>query len=109
MRDADVAGALSYRAVKNFGCGAVRVFLEKMMLDFPHVVEADSVRQFDLRERLPVDVVFAERVPGPWSFHFIQQPELHSVFSFARQPRLARFSMRFEFTDANCLASARTA
>jgi len=49
MRDADVTGALGYRAVENLGRGAVRIFFQEVMLDFPYVVDADAVGQFNLR------------------------------------------------------------
>jgi hypothetical protein len=55
----------------------MRIFLEKVMLDFPHVIDSDAVGQFDLRKGFPVGIVFAERVPGPRRFHFVEQASFH--------------------------------
>ena len=79
MRDADILGALTDRAIEDLGRGAMRIFFEEVMLDFPNVIDADAIGEFDLRERLPVGVVFAERVPWPWRLHLIEQAELHKA------------------------------
>jgi hypothetical protein len=77
--DPDIPGPLTDRAVEDFGRGAVRVFFEEVMLDFPNVIHPDVIGQFDLREGFPVGVVFAERVPRPRRLHLVQQAELHKT------------------------------
>src|SRR5277367_2025839 len=82
--DADVFGALADGTVKDFGRGAVGVFLEEVMLDFPDIVHADAVGEFNLRERLPVNVVLALLVPWARGFHLVKQAELHIVLRQAK-------------------------
>ena len=80
VSDPDILGALTDRAVEDLGRGAVRVFLEEVMLDFPDVVDADAIGEFNLGEGLPVDIVFAERVPRARRLHLVQHAKLHGGF-----------------------------
>lgn len=52
------------------------------MLDFPDVIDSDSIGQLDLRQRFPVGVVFAQRMPRPWRFHLVKQAKFHAVSPF---------------------------
>ena len=58
MRDTDILGALADGAVEHFRRRAVGVLFEEVMFDFPDIVDADVVGEFDLRQCLPVGVVF---------------------------------------------------
>ena len=49
VRDADILGALTDRAIKDLGRGTMRVFLEEVMLDLPHVIDPEPIGEFDLR------------------------------------------------------------
>jgi hypothetical protein len=50
----------------------MRVFFHEKVLNFPDIVEAESVGEFDLRQSLPIRVVFTEGMPRTGSFHFVQ-------------------------------------
>ena len=50
MPDAHVPGALAGRGQKHLGRTGVRVLLQKMVLHFPQVLDAQAVGQFDLVE-----------------------------------------------------------
>ena len=52
VTQADVLGALATCAEEHLGRRGVAVFLEEVVLDLPHDVEAEAVRQFDLLERV---------------------------------------------------------
>src|SRR5262249_34185242 len=108
MRDANVAGALRYSAVENLGCWAVGIFFEEVMFNLPDVVDTDAVGQFDLRQRLPVDVVFAERMPRPRGFHFVEQSKFHMALSLpVTTNRLANKWKDCDWRDALVRAPAR--
>jgi hypothetical protein len=64
----------------------VRIFLEKMVFDFPGVVDAELVGEFDLIERLLKQPVFVAFVPWPWKLVFVENTEFHGR-SLARIPQ----------------------
>ena len=43
----NIFGALTRGREKNLGRRRMRVFLEEVMLDFPHMIDAELVREFD--------------------------------------------------------------
>src|SRR5438128_286343 len=86
MRYSDVAGALGHSTIKDFGRRTMRVLLEKMMLDFPNIVDPDTVGEFNLRERLPISIVFAQCMPRARGLHFIKQAEFHSSLQYRNWP-----------------------
>ena len=52
VAETDVLGALRAGREKYFRRRGVRIFLEEMVLDFPGVIDAEPVGEFDLIERL---------------------------------------------------------
>ena len=64
MTEADLARALTARGQKHFGSGGVGVLLQKVMLNFPGVVDAEPVGELDLIEGLFEEAVFAVLRPG---------------------------------------------
>jgi hypothetical protein len=78
MGDANIFGALADGPKEHFGRGTMRIFLQEVMLDLPHEIEAEPIAEFDLLQRLPVDIVFAAVIPRPWHLHFKMQTEFHN-------------------------------
>jgi hypothetical protein len=56
------------------------------MLDFPHVVVAQAVREFDLGEGVLEQFVFAGRRPWTGQLMFIENPEFHRLPPFVPVP-----------------------
>jgi hypothetical protein len=57
-----------------------------MVLDFPGVVDAELVGEFDLIERLLKQPVLVAFVPWPWKLVFVENAEFHGR-SLARIPQ----------------------
>src|SRR5215831_12216738 len=55
------------------------IFLEKVMLDFPHVVDAESVGQLDLVKRVLKQFQFLARRPGTRQLMLIEGAEFHDA------------------------------
>jgi hypothetical protein len=55
------------------------IFLEKVMLDFPHVVDAESVGELDLIERVLKQFQFPARRPGARQLMLIEGAEFHDA------------------------------
>ena len=51
VAEADVLGALAGSSQKYLWCGGMGVFLQKMMLHLPHMIEADAVCDLNLLQR----------------------------------------------------------
>ncbi len=64
-------------ARKISGRRGVRIFLEEMVLDFPGVVDAELVGEFDLVERLLEQPVFVALVPRPRQLVLVENAEFH--------------------------------
>src|SRR5438105_302864 len=88
MAETDVPGALRARRKENLGRRGMRIFLEKMMLDFPGVVDAEFVGELDLIERLLKQPVPGAIVPRPRQLMLVENAEFHG-----RSPRVFRKSM----------------
>src|ERR1700687_3937168 len=65
VAETDVFGALRARREEYLGRRGVRIFLEKMGLDFPGIIDTELVGEFDLIERLLEQPVLVALVPGP--------------------------------------------
>ena len=52
VAEADIFGALAARGEENFRRGRMRILFEEVMLDFPHMIDAELVGEFDLIERI---------------------------------------------------------
>ena len=69
--------ALAGGGEKYLGRGRMRVLLKEMVLDFPHIIIAQFVGEFDLSERILEQFVFAVRIPGPRQLMLIENAEFH--------------------------------
>src|ERR1700730_7650247 len=87
MAEADVFGALRARGEKYFGGGGVRILLEKVMLDFPGVVDAELIGEFDLIERFLKQPEFGAVVPRPRQLVLVENAEFHGRSLSTRRPR----------------------
>ena len=61
MADANAFGAAGHASEENLGRGAVGEFVEEVMLDGPHRIEAEAIGEFDLLERLAINVGLVSR------------------------------------------------
>ena len=77
--DADVLGLHGAGGEEQLGRGAVRVLLEEVVLDRPHLVEAQLVGQAHLLERVHVDRALALAVPGTGHGQLVEDAELHRL------------------------------
>src|SRR5215469_13440633 len=75
----DALGALAARGEKDLRGGGMCVFLEKMMLDFPHVVDAESVGEFDLVERVLKQFLLPTRRPRTRELMLVEGAEFHDA------------------------------
>ncbi|OIQ65500.1 hypothetical protein GALL_529400 [mine drainage metagenome] len=73
----DLLGALAGRGEEHLGLRRVRVFLQEVVLDLPRVVVAQLVGQFDLRQRVLVQLVFGVRFPGTGALQLVKDAEFH--------------------------------
>ena len=71
-------------AEEYLGCGGVRIFVQKVVFDFPCVVEAQSIRQRDLLERILEQTVFVALVPGAGKLQLVENAESHVEGSLKR-------------------------
>ena len=76
VADADAAGVLGNRRQEDLRGRAVGEALQEVVLDAPHVVEADLLGQLHLLDGLPVDVGLRGAQLGV-HLHLVQQPEPH--------------------------------
>ena len=63
MAEADVLRALRRRREKHLRRGRVRVLFEEVVLNFPRVVDAELVGEFNLRKRVLKQLLFATLAP----------------------------------------------
>ncbi len=77
VAEPDLLGALRAGREKHLGCGGVRIFLEEMVLDLPHVIDAEPVGEFDLFERILIELQLGAFVPGLRQLVFVEKPEFH--------------------------------
>jgi hypothetical protein len=83
VREADLLRALRGGGEEHFGGRRVRILFEEMVLDLPGVVVAEPVGQFDLVERVLIELQFAARQPRPRQLQLVEDPEFHrSSFPF---------------------------
>ena len=83
VAEAHVLGALAARRQEHLGRRRVAVLLEEVVLDLPHVLDAERVGQLDLVERVLDQLVFGAVVPGPADLVLVEDAELH----VSRPPR----------------------
>src|SRR6185437_11522362 len=63
---------------EHLGRGRMRVFLEEMVLDFPHVVDAHAVRELHLFERVLIQLELRTLAPGLRVLVLVEDAELHA-------------------------------
>ena len=73
------------------------IFLEEMVLDFPRVIDADTVSELDLFQRLAIDAMLRVGVPRPWNLVFVEDAKLHPIISCGAGPSL-RYATRHRST-----------
>src|SRR4029450_13379484 len=84
--------ALARGRQEHLGRGGVAVFLQEVVLDLPHVVEADPVGQLDLVEGVREQLVLALGPPGAGQLVLVEDAEPHRVPSRASGSSNARNS-----------------
>ena len=77
VAEADVFGALRAGREEDLRRRRVRIFLEKMVLDFPCVVDPKLVGEFDLVERLLEQPLLVALVPRPRQLVLVENTEFH--------------------------------
>src|ERR1043166_5947497 len=79
VAEPDAPGALAGGTEEHLGRGRVGIFLEEMMLDNPGVVVAVGVGEFELGERVLIELEFAVRPPRPRQLQLVEDSEFHIV------------------------------
>ena len=77
VAEPDVLRPLAGGAEEHFRRRRMGILLEEVVLDFPRVVVAQPVRQFDLRQRVLVQPLLVARPPGARKLQFIEDAEFH--------------------------------
>ena len=78
---------------EHLGRRGVAVFLEEVVLDLPHHVEADAVGQLNLLERVLHKAVLGVGLPGPRQLMLVEDPELHAAPSEWNSVRMSAPSL----------------
>ena len=81
VAEPDVLRALARCSQEHLGGRGVRVLLEEVVLDLPGVIEAETVCELDLLERLVKELVLAILVPRPRELVLVEDAELHLIAS----------------------------
>ena len=79
VAEPDLLGALAGGRQERLRRRRVGIFLEEMVLDFPCVVVAELVGQFELAERILVEPVLVALFPGSRQLQLIEDAELHAL------------------------------
>src|SRR5271166_6261995 len=77
VTEPNLLGALTGRREKNLRRRRMRVFLEEVMLHFPHVIDAELVREFDLVERVLEQLQLRALLPRTRQLMLIKGSQLH--------------------------------
>ena len=78
VTEPDVLRALRRRREEHLGRARVRVLLEEVVLDLPHVVDAELVGELDLLERVLEQLVLGVVGPRPRQLVLVEDAELHA-------------------------------
>jgi hypothetical protein len=76
---ADPPGALADGGEKDLGRGGMAVLLEEVVLDLPHGVDAQTVGELDLLERILQQPVLVAVLPRSGQLVLVEDPELHGA------------------------------
>ena len=79
VAEPDLLGALARGGEEGFRRRRVRIFFQEMMLDYPGVVVAELVGEFELRQRVLVEPELVALFPGPRQLQLIEDAEFHDV------------------------------
>ena len=77
VAEPDAARALAGRGEEHLGRRRVAVLLEEVVLDLPHVVDAEPVGELDLVERVLEQPVLVAVAPRPGQLVLVEDAELH--------------------------------
>ena len=77
VAEADVLGPLAGRGEEHLGRGGVRVLLEEVVLDLPHVLDAELVGELDLLERVLDQLALGVVGPRTRVLVLVEDAELH--------------------------------
>ena len=79
MAETDALAALGAGGQEDLGRRAVRVLLEKVVLHRPHAVEAETVGELDLVERLAEQPLLGAGIPGARQLKLVEEAEFHGA------------------------------
>ncbi len=77
VAEADPRRALAARGEEHLGRRGVAVLLEEVVLDLPHVLDAEPVGELDLLERVLDQGLLARGVPRAAHLMLVEDAELH--------------------------------
>src|ERR1700674_3069565 len=83
-------GALAGRGQENFRRGRVRILLQKVMLHFPHVVDAEPIGELDLVQGVLKKLQLQAGLPWARKLMFIKGAELHLLWP---PKKIARYTL----------------
>jgi hypothetical protein len=86
VAETDIPGALRHRREKHLGGGRVRILLQEVVLDLPHIVEAETVGEFDLFERVVEQFLLASFFPRLRQLVFVEDSKPHEFPPPERYP-----------------------
>src|ERR1700693_5875144 len=90
VTDANLFRPLAGSRQENLRRGRMRVFFEEVMLDFPHVVDAELVRELDLVERVTKQLQLRTLFPRTRQLMLIKSSQLHFFSTYFFQCLLPR-------------------
>ena len=79
VAEPDVLGPLTARAEEDLGRRGMAVLLQEVVLDLPHHVEAETIGQLDLLERVLQEAVLGVHLPRARQLVLVEDPELHAA------------------------------
>ena len=92
VTEADALRALRRGGEEHLGRAGVAVLLEEVVLDLPHVVDAQPIGELALLERVLDQRVLGVFLPRPRELVLVEDPELHA--GRPRRARAARVAVR---------------
>jgi hypothetical protein len=77
VAETDLRRALAAGGEEHLWCRRVAVLLEEVVLDLPHVLDAEPVGELDLFERVVDERLLARLIPRPAHLVLVEDAELH--------------------------------
>jgi hypothetical protein len=78
VAEADLLRALAARGKEDLGRRGVAVLLEEVVLDLPHVLDPEGVRELDLVERVLDETMLTVVAPRSAHLVFVEDSESHA-------------------------------